>query len=172
MDFYELIRGRESIRNYDPDRPLDKDTLYRILEAGRLAPSAVNYQPWRFVVVSSPEMLEKVRACYPRPWFQDVPQILVVVGDINSSWVRKHDEYNSLETDLTIAMDHMILAAEYEGVATCWIGAYDPDMLQKALSLEPNEKVYSITPLGYPKEGFEKKGNKKRKAIEEVVVEI
>ncbi len=172
MNFYELIRGRESIRDYDPDRPLEKDTLYRILEAGRLAPSAVNYQPWKFVVVSSPEMLKKVRACYPRPWFQDVPHILVVVGDINSSWVRKHDEYNSLETDLTIAMDHMILAAEYEGVATCWIGAYDPDMLQEALSLKANEKVYSITPLCYPKEGFEKKGNKKRKPIEEVVVEI
>ena len=60
MDFYELIRGRESIRNYDPGRPLDEETLYRILEAGRVAPSAVNYQPWRFLLISSPGMLAKV----------------------------------------------------------------------------------------------------------------
>ncbi|MFV2081746.1 MAG: nitroreductase family protein, partial [bacterium] len=50
MDFYDLIRGRESIRNYDPEKPVDRDTLYRILEAGRLAPSAVNFQPWRFLL--------------------------------------------------------------------------------------------------------------------------
>ena len=169
MDFYELIRNRESIRSYDPDRPVPEDVLYRILEAGRLAPSAVNYQPWRFLVISSPEMLAKVRPCYGRDWFIDAPHILVVVGYPEEAWVRKYDGYNSLETDLTIAMDHMILAAEYEGVGTCWVGAYDPAVLKEALGLKENEIVYSITPLGYPKEGFEKKGNKKRKAMDEIV---
>ena len=169
MDFCELIRNRESIRNYDPARPLDEEILYRILEAGRLAPSAVNYQPWRFLVISSEEMLAKVRTCYPRSWFHEAPHVLVVVGKVDEAWVREKDGYNSLETDLTIAMDHMILAAEYEGVATCWIGAYDPDLLRQALSLKDNEIVYSITPLGYPKEGFVKKGNKKRKEISEIV---
>ncbi len=169
MDFCELVRNRESIRNYDIDRPLDQDTLYRILEAGRMAPSAVNYQPWRFLVISSEEMLAKVRPCYPRPWFHEAPHVLVVVGKRDEAWVREKDGYNSLETDLTIAMDHMILAAEYEGVATCWVGAYDPDILRAVLSLKDNEIVYSITPLGYPKEGFVKKGNKKRKPIGEIV---
>jgi nitroreductase len=169
MDFYELIRNRESIRNYDPERPVDQEVLYRILEAGRLAPSAANYQPWRFLVISSEETLAKVRPCYGRGWFSDAPHILVVVGMADDAWVREKDGYNSLETDLTIALDHMILAAEYEGVATCWVGAYDPAMLREALSLKENEVVYSITPLGYPKEGFEKKGNKKRKEISEIV---
>ncbi|MCK5308591.1 MAG: nitroreductase family protein [Zetaproteobacteria bacterium] len=169
MDFYDLIRGRESIRNYDPARSLDEEILYRILEAGRLAPSAVNYQPWSFLVISSEEMLAKVRPCYPRPWFHEAPHVLVVVGKVDEAWVREKDGYNSLETDLTIAMDHMILAAEYEGVATCWVGAYDPDILRAVLSLKDNEIVYSITPLGYPKEGFVKKGNKKRKPIDEIV---
>jgi nitroreductase len=169
MDFYELIRNRESIRNYDPERPVDQEVLYRILEAGRLAPSAANYQPWRFLVISSEETLAKVRSCYGRGWFSDAPHILVVVGMADDAWVREKDGYNSLETDLTIALDHMILAAEYEGVATCWVGAYDPAMLREALSLKENEVVYSITPLGYPKEGFEKKGNKKRKEISEIV---
>ena len=169
MDFYELVRGRESIRSYDPQRQVDKETLYRILEAGRLAPSAVNYQPWRFLVISSGEMLAKVRSCYGRDWFSDAPHILVAVGLKDEAWVRQKDGYNSLETDLTIAMDHMILAAEYEGVATCWVGAYDPYMLREVLELKKNEIVYSITPLGYPKQGFEKKGSKKRKPLEEIV---
>ena len=169
MNFYQLIKERESIRSYDPERPLDSVVLDRILEAGRLAPSAANLQPWRFLVVSSKEMLEKVRQCYPRPWFHDAPHILVVVGNIDESWVRKSDGYNSLETDLTIAMDHMILAAEFEGVATCWIGAFDPQILREALSLKENERVYSITPLGYPGKGFTKKGGKKRKSPEEIV---
>ena len=114
-------------------------------------------------------MLEKVRPCYPRPWFHDAPHILIVVGKESEAWVREADGYNSLETDLTIALDHMILAAEYEGVGTCWVGAYDPLELREALSLADDETVYSITPLGYSKEGFEKRGNKKRKPIEEIV---
>lgn len=169
MDFYDLVSNRESIRNYDPDRPVDEETLYRILEAGRMAPSAVNFQPWKFLVITSPEMLAKVRPSYGREWFSDAPHILVVVGYRDQAWVRKYDGYNSLETDLTIAMDHMILAAEYEGVGTCWVGAYDPALLRQALELKDNEIVYSITPLGYPKAGFEKKGSKNRKAVEEVV---
>ena len=63
MEFNELIRNRESIRSYDPARPVPKDTLERILDAGRMAPSACNYQPWEFLVIRSAEMLEKVRAC-------------------------------------------------------------------------------------------------------------
>lgn len=169
MDFYKLVRERESIRDYDPERPVDKDTLDRILEAGRLAPSAANFQPWRFLLVSSPEMLEKVRPCYGRPWFANAPHILIVVGNRDQAWVRKTDGYNSIETDLTIALDHMILAAEFEDVATCWIGAFDPDLLRETLSLEENEIVYSLTPLGYPKEGFTKKMDKKRKPLDEVV---
>lgn len=169
MDFYELIRNRESIRDYEPAKPVDEATLNRILEAGRLAPSAANRQPWRFLVISSQEMLEKVRPCYSRSWFQDAPHILVVVGDVNESWVRESDGYNSIETDLTIAIDHMILAAEYEGVATCWIAAYDPVILRKALSLKDNERIFSITPLGYPKKGFVKKHSKQRKSLNEIV---
>jgi nitroreductase len=172
MDFYELIGGRESIRSYDPDRPVDDETLNRILEAGRLAPSAVNYQPWRFLLISSPEMLAKVRPCYGRDWFSDAPHVLVIVGNLDDAWVRKTDGYNSIETDLTIAMDHMILAAEYEGVATCWIEAYDPYKLREALDLKESEKVFSITPLGYPKAGFKKKGEKKRKPLSEIVERI
>lgn len=169
MDFYDLVRSRESIRDYDPARPVDSLTLNRILEAGRLAPSAANRQPWRFVVVSSPEALEKVRPCYARPWFQDAPHVLIVVGDTEAAWVRASDNYSTLETDVTIALDHMILAAEFEGVATCWVAAYDPAILKKALSLGDNERVFGITPLGYPRAGLVKANNKKRRPLDEIV---
>ena len=116
MDFTRVISGRESIRSYDPTKPVDKAVLERILEAGRIAPSAANRQPWRFLLVSSREMLTQVRRCYQKPWFQDAPHVLIVAGRTGEAWARQ-DGWNSIETDLTIAMDHMVLAAENEGVA-------------------------------------------------------
>jgi nitroreductase len=169
MDFTKLIQQRESIRNYDPARPVPREVLDRIMEAGRLAPSACNIQPWQFLVIESPALLRAVKACYFKPWFHDAPQILVVVGFRKSAWVRTYDGYNSLETDIAIAFTHLMLAAENEGVGTCWIEAYDPVVLRKALDLKENEEVFGITPLGYPREGFVKKGIKNRKSPGEVV---
>jgi nitroreductase len=169
MNVLELIAHRESIRSYDPDRPVDAQALGRILEAGRLAPSAANRQPWEFVVVQSPEGLAKVRPCYGRPWFQDAPQILAVTGFRNQAWVRECDGYCALETDLTIAMDHLILAAEHEGVGTCWISNFEPSLLRQALGLGPNQDVFAITPLGYPRADFQRKDVKARKALDEIV---
>jgi nitroreductase len=169
MDFFDLIQNRESIRNYDPSRPVPREILERILNAGRLAPTACNIQPFKFLVISSPAMLEKVRACYHREWFKEAPHILIVVGYKDQAWTRSHDGYNSIETDMTIAMDHLILAAENEGIGTCWIENYIPEVLRKALELKENEVVFSITPLGYQKAGFKKAGNKKRKTLDEVV---
>jgi nitroreductase len=168
MDFTRLICGRESIRSYDPTRPLEKAVLERILDAGRLAPSAANRQPWRFLLVSSREVLAQIRKCYLKPWYQDAPHVLIVTGRTGEAWSRQ-DGWNSIETDLTIAMDHMILAAENEGVGTCWIANFDPTILRSALSLSAEERVYAITPLGYPRPGFAKKGQKQRKPLSEIV---
>jgi nitroreductase len=168
MDFTDVIRRRESVRNYDPDRPVDKDTLERILEAGRIAPSAVNRQPWRFLLVSSKPILLKLRECYGKPWFHDAPHVLVVAGRRAEAFKRR-DGTSSLEVDLTIAMDHMILAAENEGVGTCWIMAFDPKALKNALELAEDELVLCITPLGYPRQGWERKKEKPRKPLTEIV---
>jgi len=168
MNLLQLISHRESIRSYDPSKPVSKDVLLQILEAGRLAPSAANFQPWQFIVVSSPEKLAEVRSTYPRAWFADVPHILIVVGNKEKAWKRA-DGYNSIETDLTIAMDHLILAAESQGVGTCWIANFDYSALRAVLDLSDNEVIFAITPLGYPKEGFTKKGLKIRKTLDEIV---
>ncbi len=169
MTFQDLIHQRESIRNYDPDKPVEQEKLERIIEAGRIAPSAANRQPWRFYLISNPGYLEKVRACYSRSWFNDAPHILIVAGKRHEAWTRQLDGYNALETDLTIAMDHMILAAEAEGIGTCWIAAFDPDKLKQTNILDQDEVVFAITPLGYPRDGFNKRGTKDRKSLGEVL---
>jgi nitroreductase len=169
MEYTELIRTRESIRNYDPNRPVPKEILEKILEAGRLAPSARNCQPWKFLLISSYTMLEKVRACYNRDWFKDAPHILVALGLRDQAWNRGYDGYNSVETDVAIAMTHIILAAENEGVGVCWIAAFNPELLKEALDPDENQMIFGITPLGYPKPGFQKTFIKNRKSLEEIV---
>jgi len=169
MEYSDLILARESVRNYDPNRQVPKEILEKILDAGRLAPSARNLQPWRFLVISSPAMLEKVKACYNRDWFKDAPCIVVVLGLRDQAWIRTYDGYNSVETDVAIAMTHIILAAENEGVGACWIAAYNPVLLKEALNPGENQVIYGITPLGYPKPGFEKSRIKKRKSLQEIV---
>ena len=169
MEYTVLIRSRESIRNYDPNRPVFKEIMEKILDAGRLAPSACNYQPWKFLLVSSNIMLEKVRACYTPGWFKDAPHILVILGLRDEAWKRSYDGYNSIETDVAIAMTHIILAAENEGVGACWIEAYNPVILRDALNLVEGQVIYGITPLGYPKSGFKKTLKKERKPLEDIV---
>jgi nitroreductase len=169
MEYYDLIRTRESIRNYDPDIPVPKDIIEKILDAGRMAPSACNYQPWKFLIISSSGMLEKVKASYPREWLKGAPHILVVAGLQNIAWIRSFDGYNSIETDVAIAMTHIILAAENEGVGTCWIEAYNPAILKEALNLAEGQVIFGITPLGYPRAGFIKNLRKNRKPLKDIV---
>lgn len=169
MEYYDLIRLRESIRNYDPDRQVPKEILEKILNAGLLAPSACNLQPYKFLVISSAPVLEKVRAGYNKVWFKEAPHILVILGLRDQAWNRSYDGYNSIETDLAIAMTHIILAAENEGVGTCWIEAYNPVIIKKALNIKDNQVIFGITPLGYPKPGFKKAMNKQRKPLGDIV---
>jgi nitroreductase len=167
MDFYDLVKKRSSIRSFDKERAVPDDVLYRILNAGRMAPSAKNLQPWRFHVVRSPEMLKKIYPCYSRDWIQSAPCFLIVTGKRNNAWVRNQDGYNSLETDLAIVMDHLVLAATWEGMGTCWIAAFDPAILHDALQLSPTEELFAFTPLGYASPE-EIKAPKARKSLDEI----
>ena len=168
MNFIDIVKQRVSVRSYDSQRPLAQTTLNNILEAGRLAPSATNAQPWEFWLISSPEMLRKLHNCYKKDWFARAPHVLVVVGNKDVAWSRAVDNYNSIETDCAIAMDHIILAATAEGVGTCWIANFDPVCVKEALDLESNQVVFAMTPLGYPEKDFSPQ-EKRRKAFSEVV---
>jgi len=169
MEYIDLIHIRESIRNYDPEQQVPKEILEKILDAGRLAPSACNFQPWKFILVSSKALLEKVKACYSREWLQSAPHILVVLGIRNQAWNRKSDGFNSVETDVSIAMTHILLAAENEGLGACWIANYDPALLKEVIKPDADQEIFGMIPLGYTKPGFRKMSDKKRKSLSEIV---
>jgi len=169
MDFYEVIKSRRSVRKFDPNKTIPQEVLERVLEAGRIAPSASNRQPWRFLVVKSPKARKQLCQSYKQEWLKDAPLILVVIGNKEESYIRSGDNHNSIEVDLTIAMDHMILAAANEEVGTCWIIAYDPDKLKEFLHLKDNEYVSCITPLGYPPDDYKKREMPAKKDFSEIV---
>jgi nitroreductase len=149
MDFALLARRRHSQRTYDNDRPVPKDLLDQMLDTARHAPSAANRQPWQILVIQSERLRDAVHAAYPRDWFMAAPCILVVKGMRSKAWTRAFDGYNALETDLAILMDHLTLAATDLGLGTCWIANFDPAVLKQALSLDEDEAVFCISPLGY-----------------------
>jgi nitroreductase len=169
MEFYDVLKKRRSVRKFNSNKKISDDILFRILEAGRIAPSAANRQPWKFVVVKDQKIREDICRSYKGEWLKDAPVILVVVGRKDKSWVRLKDGQNSIEVDLTIALDHMILAAAAEGIGSCWIMAFDYDILKTVLKLQEDEFISCMTPLGYPAEDFPADRIPDRKKIEEII---
>jgi nitroreductase len=151
MDFHELIRTRRSIRSYKPDS-VSEDILQRVLEAGRLAPTACNLQAFSLIVVTEPDTRRRMQAVYARDWFWQAPVILVGCAEPAKAW-RRGDGWNAAEVDLAIVMDHVILAATCEGLATCWVCAFDEAKAREILGIPPEVRVVAMTPLGYPAAG-------------------
>ena len=114
MSFLELARKRCSIRKYAP-KNVEQEKIDYILEAARLAPSAVNYQPWYFVWVQSAEGKAKLQECYPREWFKQAPYYLIVCGDHQQSW-KRGDHKDHMDIDAAIATEHICLAAAEDWV--------------------------------------------------------
>lgn len=168
MSFLSLCEKRRSVRDYS-EKEVTKEVLLQILEAGRLAPSAVNYQPWRFLVVSSDTKMAALHESYPREWFSKVRQCIVVCADTEAAWVRKKDSKNHADIDASIAIDHMTLEAADLGVGTCWICNFDPEKCREALALTSNLEPIAIISLGYPNDEEIWKIPKKRKELDEIV---
>jgi len=136
------------------------------LEAGRLAPSADNRQPWRFVVVTNDKIKEKLRAAYDEEWFVSAPVIIVGCAVPKEAWVRM-DGQEYWMVDVAIAMQNMILTATELGLGTCWIADFDEEAARKPLKLPLGVRVVAMTPLGYPAEQKRPVGN--RKPLSEIV---
>ncbi|MBP7830449.1 MAG: nitroreductase family protein [Kiritimatiellae bacterium] len=148
MTFLELAAKRSSIRAYKPD-PVPEELLAKVLEAGRIAPSAANKQPWHFIVLREESARQKLQQAYPRDWFGKAPAIIVVCTEPSRAWVRQ-DGKNYGAVDGAIAMDHMTLCAADLGLGTCWIGAFDPKRVRVALGLPEEIEPLAMTPLGFP----------------------
>jgi len=148
MDFYEVIKTRRSVRAYKND-PVEEDKLERVLEAARLAPTAANRQPLRLFVIRDARTRAKLLEAYSQQWFVDAPVIICACGRPSEAWTRVDGKCYA-DVDVTIAMDHLILAATAEGLGTCWIGAFNPAKLREVLDLPEELEPVAMTPLGYP----------------------
>jgi nitroreductase len=147
MEFADLIRLRYSVRAYRPD-PVPDDLLARVLEAGRLAPTAANRQPFRLIVIHTAGRREELRRLYHREWFGAAPLVIGVCAVTSEAWVRR-DGVNYAFVDATIVMDHIILAATDAGLGTCWVAAFDPAAARQILGLPDGVEPVAFTPLGY-----------------------
>ena len=150
MDFYDTVNHRLSVRSYKPD-PVPEDALNRILEAGRLAPSAKNIQPWKFIVVRDPEIRKQlVPACRNQQFVGDAPVTICGCAVESEAWGGMGGYWSAAAVDVTIALEHMILAAAAEGLGTCWIGAFIEEEVRKVLAIPEGVKPIALTPVGYP----------------------
>ncbi len=150
MDVHEAIRTRRSVRSYSA-RPIPPDILERMHEALRFAPSACNFQPWRFVFVTDHALRQAVaKAACDQLWMAEAPITVVGCGLPDDAFKNMGGYGNSADLDVTIALDHLTLAAVAEGLGTCWIGAFDEKKVKRLLDVPEPVKIVAMTPLGYP----------------------
>ena len=168
MKFNQLAKSRYSCRKYSSQK-VDKEILIEILEAGRIAPSAVNYQPWYFIVFDEEPHLSNIKDCYHREWINSAPVVILLCCDHNKSWKRT-DGKDHGDIDISIAADHITLAATSLGLATCWVCNFDPIKIMNYLYLAKNIEPLVMLPLGYPEDECDiDRHLTKRKPLNEVV---
>ena len=145
-DFLDLAAERYSVRKYT-DKPVEQEKLDKILEAGKLAPTAVNSQPQMIYVIKSPEALEKLNKL--SPCIFGAPQVFLFCYNDDTVCQRgENDNYG--EIDVTIVLTHMMLEAANLGIGTCPVGMFDPAETAAALGLPPTIHPILLMPFGYP----------------------
>jgi nitroreductase len=165
LDVLEAVKNRRSIRNY-LDKPVEEEKLLKILEAARLSPSAVNFQPWNFIVVKDRVIRQKMLQAYNREWFVKAPVIIVACATPQKAW-RRSDGEEFWKIDAAIAMQSMVLTATSEGLGTCWVGAFDEKKAREVLGIPDEIRIVAMTPLGYSAE--KKEQVTERKPLEEIM---
>lgn len=166
MSVLEIIKKRKSVRKYREDSIPD-ESLHRVLEAGRWAPSGKNLQPWKFIVVQDKSLKDKLaQAAAHQTFIADAPVVIVGCGFPEHCYAKMGRYMKSWPVDVAVALEHMMLQACEEGLGTCWIGAFREDEVKPILNIPPHVKVLALTPLGYPEKEPVSRG---RKDVEEVV---
>ena len=141
MEVLQAIRARRSVRSYRSE-PIPDEALSRMLEAARLAPSAMNYQPWRFIVVRSQDKKDMIaRSGIFGRFLSQAPVVIVACGDTGSKY-HVHDT--------CIALEHIVLAATSEGLGTCWIVSFNEQTVKELLKIPERFKVVALVSIGYP----------------------
>ncbi len=158
MDTFTCIRTRREIRDY-LDKPIQDESLNRVLEAGRLAPSSKNSQPWHFVVIKNKETLRKISELTPTgAHIAKAPLAIAILMD----------GAKLPEVDGARAIQNMVLAAWDLGIGACWVTNFYDDAVKDLLGAPQRMKLVSVIPFGYPLDP--KSAHKKmRKPLEEIV---
>ncbi|MFI5381283.1 MAG: nitroreductase family protein [Tepidisphaerales bacterium] len=150
MTVLQAIRNRRSVRAYSP-KPIPDDVLQRMKDALRMAPSACNIQPWKFILVTDGKLRQDLaQAAKGQMWMADAPLTIVACGFPRSAYPRMGGRHSSLDIDVAIALDHLTLAAVDEGLGTCWIGAFFEEQVKSLLGVPEEARVIAMMPLGYP----------------------
>jgi nitroreductase len=169
MEVLQLMKKRCSVRKFE-DRPIEQEKLLYVLEAARVAPSACNYQPWRFLVVRNRELIGRIAPGWVTE--SNAPAVIVICGDHRQAW-RRGDGKDHCDIDVAIAVDHMTLAAAEAGLGTCWICAFDARQCSVALELPDQMEPVVLLPIGYPAESKDaNRHDRERKPFDEIVAWI
>ena len=147
MEFKDVLNRRYSCRAFAA-RGVEQDKVDRILEAGRVAPTAVNKQPVHIWAVSNPDTLEAIKGVTRSNY--GAPLLLVVGCRPDEAWVRRYDGKNGAEVDASIVATYLMLAAENEGLATLWVGSFDPALLRDILPGTDGYNLVAMINVGYP----------------------
>lgn len=145
MGFFDVAKKRYSVRKYD-SRPVEKEKLLQILDAGRIAPTAANIQPQRLLVIQSSEGLTKLKKAAS---VYGAPLAIIVCADQSTAWTRPYDKKNTVDIDASIVTDHMMLEATELGLGTIWVGYFKPDILRQEFNIPPNIEPIAILGVGY-----------------------
>jgi nitroreductase len=173
-DTLDLINSRQSDRKYN-GIPVEKEKLERIIEAGRMAPSACNAQPWKFIVVTDPELVLKIadaasaKLIGMNSFVAQAPAILVIVREKPNMSSKvgatiKNKDYSLI--DIGIATENICLQAKAEGIGSCIIGWFDERQIRKLLEVPKSKRVELIITIGY---SLSEQREKRRKPSEEIV---
>ena len=147
--FFSLCQERYSVRSFLDKVPTCEDIEY-ICECIRMAPSAVNFQPFKIKYVTDAEELKKLQKCYAREWFTSAPACIIFYRDKEEEWVRKYDQKPHGDIDVAIAIEHLCLAATERGLGTCWVCNYAPALLQENFPTPDNLEAVALISIGYP----------------------
>ena len=165
MDFTQLISHRYSVRKYK-EQPVENEKLLRVMEAARMAPTAVNFQPFHLLVFQEKDKLKQMAEIYQRDWIKSAPVIILACADHSQSWKRSSDGKDSADIDVAIAVDHMTLQAAELGLGTCWVCNFEVERCADILDLPAHIEPLVMLPLGYPADTAREK---KRKELNEIV---
>ena len=147
MEIIPEIKSRISVRNFK-NIVIEKDVISRILEAGQLAPSAKNRQPWRFLVIDSPELKEKMKdAAYGQEYIEKAGAIILACST-NIEYDMPNGQ-QSYPIDISFAVSFMMLQAEREGLGSCVITTYNEDDVKSLVSVPFSMRVVMMLLLGY-----------------------